>query len=151
MKKSKGKYPKRMKFRRLTAVFMAAAVVLSGMALPSKTAEAAETEYEIYPSPHVMEYTEGSYSMKYFVNINGGSFVDCYQLKEFSKAQIIKVFMNIDKMISPIRSQMEKGKRWNVLTLIVDASGKFRTEFDYADISENTISYHEAWKEKYLK
>ena len=56
MKKSKGKYPKRMKFRRLTAVFMAAAVVLSGMALPSKTAEAAETEYEIYPSPHVMDY-----------------------------------------------------------------------------------------------
>ena len=97
------------------------------------------------------EYTEGSYSMKYFVNINGGSFVDCYQLKEFSKAQIIKVFMNIDKMISPIRSQMEKGKRWNVLTLIVDASGKFRTEFDYADISENTISYHEEWKDKYLK
>ena len=97
------------------------------------------------------EYTEGSYSMKYFVNINGGSFVDCYQLKEFSKAQIIKVFMNIDKMISPIRSQMEKGKRWNVFTLIVDASGKFRTEFDYADISENTISYHEAWKDKYLK
>ena len=97
------------------------------------------------------EYTEGSYSMKYFVNINGGSFVDCYQLKEFSKAQIIKVFMNIDKMISPIRSQMEKGKRWNVLTLIVDASGKFGTEFDYADISENTISYHEAWKDKYLK
>ena len=97
------------------------------------------------------EYTEGSYSMKYFVNINGGSFVDCYQLKEFSKAQIIKAFMNIDRMIRPIRSRMEKEKRWNVLTLIVDASGKFRTEFDYADISENTISYHEAWKEKYLK
>ena len=70
MKKSKGKYPKRMKFRRLTAVFMAAAVVLSGMALPSKTAEAAETEYEIYPSPHVMEYTEGSYIINTTADVN---------------------------------------------------------------------------------
>ena len=70
VKKSKGKYPKRMKFRRLTAVFMAAAVVLSGMALPSKTAEAAETEYEIYPSPHVMEYTEGSYIINTTAAVN---------------------------------------------------------------------------------
>lgn len=70
VKKSKGKYPKRMKFRRLTAVFMAAAVVLSGMALPSKTAEAAETEYEIYPSPHVMEYTEGSYIINTTADVN---------------------------------------------------------------------------------
>ncbi len=70
MKKSKGKYPNRMKFRRLTAVFMAAAVVLSGMALPSKTAEAAETEYEIYPSPHVMEYTEGSYIINTTAAVN---------------------------------------------------------------------------------
>ena len=70
MKKSKGKYPKRMKFRRLTAVFMATAVVLSGMALPSKTAEAAETEYEIYPSPHVMEYTEGSYIINTTADVN---------------------------------------------------------------------------------
>ena len=70
MKKSKGKYPKRMKFRRLTAVFMAAAVVLSGMALPSKTAEAAETEYEIYPSPHVMDYEDGSYIINTTAAVN---------------------------------------------------------------------------------
>lgn len=70
MKKSKGKYPNRMKFRRLTAVFMAAAVVLSGMALPSKTAEASETEYEIYPSPHVMEYADGSYIINTTEDVN---------------------------------------------------------------------------------
>lgn len=70
MKKSKGKYPNRMKFRRLTAVFMAAAVVLSGMALPSKTAEAAETEYEIYPSPHVMDYEDGSYIINTTAAVN---------------------------------------------------------------------------------
>lgn len=70
MKKSKGKYPNRMKFRRLTAVFMAVAVVLSGMALPSKTAEAAETEYEIYPSPHVMDYEDGSYIINTTAAVN---------------------------------------------------------------------------------
>ena len=40
------------------------------MALPSKTAEAAETEYEIYPSPHVMEYTEGSYIINTTADVN---------------------------------------------------------------------------------
>ena len=54
MKKCNVKHQKRTKFRRLTAVLMAAAMMLSGLALPSKEAEASETEYEIYPSPHVM-------------------------------------------------------------------------------------------------
>ena len=70
MRKCNVKHQKRTKFRRLTAVFMAAAMMLSGMALPSKEAEAAETEYEIYPSPHVMEYADGSYIINTNVDVN---------------------------------------------------------------------------------
>ena len=35
---------------------MAAAMVLTGSALPSVQTEAAEADYEIYPNPHVIEY-----------------------------------------------------------------------------------------------
>ena len=40
---------------------MAAAMVLTGSALPSVQTEAAAADYEIYPNPHVIEYQDGNY------------------------------------------------------------------------------------------
>lgn len=40
---------------------MAAAVMLSGLALPSEDAAAAGDVYEIYPTPHVIQYEDGDY------------------------------------------------------------------------------------------
>ena len=40
---------------------MAAAMVLTGSAIPSMQTEAAEADYEIYPNPHVIEYQDGNY------------------------------------------------------------------------------------------
>ena len=34
--------------------------------------------------------------------------------------------------------------------MIVDKSGKMRTEFDYADISEISIAHEQEWKKRYL-
>ena len=58
--------------------------------------------------------------------------------------------MNIDKIITPERKKLKEKDMWSVLTLMVDASGNMKADFDYTDISENTIEYERKWKDKYL-
>lgn len=62
MRKRTVKHLKRTQFRRLTAVFMAAAMTVTGLTvLPAQQTEAAGEEYEIYPTPHEISYGDGSY------------------------------------------------------------------------------------------
>ena len=96
------------------------------------------------------EYTEGSYSMKYYVDLGNGEYIDCYNLEGISRKSVIRTFININKQLSKIRESLPKEKRWNVITLLIDNSGKFKAEYDYDDISENVIKYHENWEKKYL-
>lgn len=97
------------------------------------------------------DYTEGSYSMKFYVDFGDGVYVDCYSFSGISKSQLIKVFVTIDKVISPEREKLTKEKKWSVLTMIIDAKGDFKTEFDYSDISESSIEYQAKWEKKYLE
>ena len=59
--------------------------------------------------------------------------------------------MAIDKELSAERKTLDEKNRWNVLSLIVEADGRMKAEYDYVDISENSIEYEQMWKEKYLK
>lgn len=97
------------------------------------------------------KYGESSYSMKFFVNTGNGTFTDCFKLKEVSKRDIIKTFALIDNQIMPIRKELSKKDTWFVMTLIVDNSGDFKADFEYDDISKDSIVYFQKWKEKYLK
>lgn len=96
------------------------------------------------------EYLTGCYEMKYFVDLGNGKYVDCFELDQFSKGQIIKAFMNIDKEISPVRAELQEKDKWSVMTMIIYATGDFETLYDYTDISENSIDYMNKWKNKYL-
>ena len=96
-------------------------------------------------------YTEGSFRMKFHVMNQNGVYVDCYQLKNCARAQLIRLFMDVHKVLEPSRKQTNGQKPWTVFTMIVDANGKMKTYFDYEDISESAIAYEKAWKEKYLK
>ena len=42
-------------------------------------------------------------------------------------------------------------KRWTVMTMVVDANGSFKTEYDYCDVSENMITYERTWENRYLQ
>lgn len=97
------------------------------------------------------EYTTGSYSMKYYVDLGDGKYVDCYSLKQFSKIQLIRAWIEIDKEISEIRKELEENDKWSVLTIQIDRSGKFKADYDYDNHEEATITYHEKWKRQYLK
>ena len=96
------------------------------------------------------EYDDNSYSMKYFVDLGDGQYTDCFKLKNISKNEIINTFAVIDSQIMPIRKELDKKDTWSVMTLIVDESGKFKAEYEYDDISNNSIEYYRKWKDKYL-
>ncbi|HBA47740.1 MAG TPA: hypothetical protein DCZ91_08055 [Lachnospiraceae bacterium] len=96
-------------------------------------------------------YTEDSYGMKYYVDLGDGEYRDCYSIGNVTNIQLMRLFMNIDKCIAHVRVNLEKEIRWNVMTMIVDSSGSFRTEFDYSDKNEDFISYEKEWKCFYLK
>lgn len=95
-------------------------------------------------------YTEGSYTMKYYTCNDSGVYIDCFSQKEVSRAQLIKVFMSIDKLLSPERKKLDVEHRWTVMTMIVSADGSMKSEFDYKDISESAIQYEREWESKYL-
>ncbi|MCD7750511.1 MAG: antitoxin YezG family protein [Lachnospiraceae bacterium] len=95
-------------------------------------------------------FTEGSYSMKFFTCDEGGTFQDCFSQNEDRTTELLDAFSNIYKLIAPSRATLPDDSKWSVMTMIVDHAGTMKTEFDYEDISESTIAYARAWKEKYL-
>ena len=96
-------------------------------------------------------YSAGSYSINFHVMKADNLYVDCYNLKTCSKAQLIKLFMNINRVLEPSRKATTGKSAWTVFTMIVDNEGNMKTNFDYEDISETSIAYEKKWKEKYLK
>lgn len=96
------------------------------------------------------EYGESSYSMKYFVDLGSGQYIECFKLKDIPKRDIIKAFAVIDSKIMPIRKELSKKDAWSVMTLVIDDEGNFKADFEYDDISENFIEYYQRWKKKYL-
>ena len=96
-------------------------------------------------------YTAGSYTMKYYTADEKGEYRDCFSQKEINKVQLIKLFMRIDRVVGPERKKLDEQNKWSVLTMTVTNDGNMKTEFDYADISENVIAYERNWKEKYIK
>ena len=97
------------------------------------------------------QYGESSYSMKYFVDSGDGQYTDCFKLKDISKRDIIKVFAVIDSQIMPIRKELSTKDTWSVMTLIVDDEGNFKADYEYDDISDDSIGYYQRWKVNYLK
>ena len=95
-------------------------------------------------------YTEGSYSMKFYIKTDKEGYIDCYNLLGISKAVLIKTFMDIDKILSKERNALEKDKRWTVFTMKVDCTGNMKTEFDYEEHSKDMVAFENDWEKKYL-
>lgn len=96
------------------------------------------------------EYTAASYSFKYFVN-SEDKYIDCFDLKGIDETLLIQKFMKLDEIIRPSRAGLSGKNKWSVMTVVFQNDGNFKTEFDYTDISENSVEYFQKWKTKYLK
>ncbi len=95
-------------------------------------------------------YTEGSYSMKFYTQDEKGKYLDCFNMQGVTKGQLVKLFIDIDKVLSKERAALGDKPQWSSLTMIVEANGAMKTEFDYEDHSDDMISFEKQWKEKYL-
>lgn len=96
-------------------------------------------------------YMKGSYSMKFYIKQINKEYVDCFHLSSITQIQLVRLFMNIDNILSPERDKETETNKWTVMTMQVDSKGNMKTDFDYEDISENTVLHERKWNEKYLK
>lgn len=96
------------------------------------------------------EFGEGSYEFEYYVNLGDNKFVKCFNLKDVSMMDILNLFKNINNIISEERKKISKDKLWTNCTLKFNKEGRFKMDFDYTDLSQNSYVYHEVWKYKYL-
>lgn len=97
-----------------------------------------------------VEYTAASYSFKYFVK-SEDKYIDCFNLKGVDETLLIQKFMKLDEIVRPSRAGLSGKNKWSVMTVVFQNDGNFKTEFDYTDISENSVEYFQKWKAKYLK
>jgi len=95
-------------------------------------------------------YTSGSYTMKYYYRVGIGDYIDCFSSEIAEDREIINTFSKINNIISKERENLSINDRWNVFTMIVDATGKLSSKYDYNDYSENTIAFEQMWESKYL-
>jgi hypothetical protein len=95
-------------------------------------------------------YTEGSYSMKFYSQDEKGEYLDCFNMQGITKGQLVKLFMDIDKVLSKERIDLDDKQKWSFFTMIVEVNGAMKAEFDYEDHTNDMISYEKQWREKYL-
>jgi len=62
----------------------------------------------------------------------------------------LKLFMDIDKIISKERAKLADKDKWSSLTMRVEKNGAMKTDFDYEDHTDDMVLYEKKWKEKYL-
>lgn len=95
-------------------------------------------------------YTSGSYTMKFYSENGNKEYIDCFNMPGVSKASLVKLFMEIDKVLSVQRKEFGTDKAWTVFTMTVDADGHMKTNYDYDDHSEDLVALEERWKAKHL-
>lgn len=104
-------------FQKFAAGVMVLVMTVSGLTIPSVRSEAAAAEYEIYPNPQVIQYTEGDYVIKNEVNVVYESGIDQTTKDRLAEALALK-----DGVTVTTSESIEEGKT-NILVGI-DGSGE---------------------------
>lgn len=97
------------------------------------------------------ELSEGGFSFDYYVAIEGSSFTQCFKLEGLKRTDIMNTFRKIYSIILPSWKSLDKDKQWSNFTFILSEGGNFKAEFDYTNLQENAYTYHQKWRERYLK
>ena len=92
--------------------------------------------------------TASSHEVFFYTQVNG-KYIQCFELcsiSDITRGELRKVFKAICDIVR--EDWAEHG--WSVLTLKIEANGKFSADFSFDDISEKQLEYYEEWKKKYL-
>jgi len=91
---------------------------------------------------------KGLYDFFFHVKIEG-KYIQCFNLEETYGITEDEVTECFDKLNTLLKPDYEE-KKFMVMTYILESSGKFVTEYDYNDCTEDSIEYKQNWKKKYL-
>lgn len=94
-----------------------------------------------------LEHGEEAYSYSFYVEENG-VYTKCFDIKDISEEELFASFAKIEKEVSAERNKQSNA--WSNMTMIVEATGKMKTDFDYTDLSVGSYQYNKNWKKKYL-
>ena len=96
-----------------------------------------------------LEHGEASYSYSFFVKC-GDNYTKCFDIPGLDEDSLMDSFAEIETAISKERAK-SKTELWSNMTMVVDASGKMKTYFDYTDLSRGSYQYKKNWKKAYLR
>ena len=96
-----------------------------------------------------LEHGEDSYSYSFYVMTNK-EYVKCFNLENVSEESIMKSFSKIEKAVSKERSHLSSEHKWSNMTMLVEATGKMKSFYDYTDLSKGTYAYKKEWKKRFL-
>ena len=123
-------------FQKFAAGVMALVMTVSGLTIPSVRSEAAAAEYEIYPNPQVVQYTEGDYVIKNEVNVVYESGIDQATKDRLAEALALK-----DGVTVTTSESIEEGKT-NILVGI-DGSGEVADTYANEHVNMQSADLYE--------
>lgn len=123
-------------FQKFAAGVMALVMTVSGLTIPSVRSEAAAAEYEIYPNPQVIQYTEGDYVIKNEVNVVYESGIDQATKDRLAEALALK-----DGVTVTTSESIEEGKT-NILVGI-DGSGEVADTYANEHVNMQSADLYE--------
>lgn len=94
-----------------------------------------------------LEQSEYAYTYSFYVKTNN-CYIKCFNLG-INENELLNAFERINKKVSAERNKFKN--RWSNMTMVVDAAGHMKTDFDYTDLTQNKYQYKKEWKNKYLK
>lgn len=92
-------------------------------------------------------YGEDAYSMEYYVRKVSGVFIQCFEIPGVKEDDLLNDFVAMDKIIERYRHSLDAKDLWRQMTLMVNADGTFKVDYEYEQIEEAD----DAWENKYLK
>lgn len=123
-------------FQKFAAGVMALVVTVSGLTISPVRSEAAAAEYEIYPNPQVVQYTEGDYVIKNEVNVVYESGIDQATKDRLAEALALK-----DGVTVTTSESIEEGKT-NILVGI-DGSGEVADTYANEHVNMQSADLYE--------
>ena len=136
MKKLRIDRKNKKSFQKFAAGVMALVMTVSGLTIPSVRSEAAAAEYEIYPNPQVIQYTEGDYVIKNEVNVVYESGIDQTTKDRLAEALALK-----DGVTVTTSESIEEGKT-NILVGI-DGSGEVADTYANEHVNMQSADLYE--------
>ena len=95
------------------------------------------------------DYAEGSYGMKYYVEMEDGKVVDCFSFPDLSASTVTDVFIDInDSILSECRNRLPEEDRWSVIIITINRDGSSQVELEYVDLSEQVVSNIVNWEKE---